>query len=66
MSPGPTGSLGTEIWFDDRAAVLGANGSGKSSFLWLLDLESYQGTVLAVTHDRWFARSLERFLVFTS
>ncbi len=27
-------------------------------------LESYQGTVLAVTHDRWFARSFERFLVF--
>jgi ATPase subunit of ABC transporter with duplicated ATPase domains len=27
-------------------------------------LESYQGTVLAVTHDRWFARSLDRFLVF--
>jgi len=28
-------------------------------------LESYQGTVLAVTHDRWFARSFERFLIFT-
>jgi hypothetical protein len=28
-------------------------------------LESYQGTVLAVTHDRWFARSFHRFLVFT-
>ncbi|HEV2451245.1 MAG TPA: ABC transporter ATP-binding protein, partial [Streptosporangiaceae bacterium] len=27
-------------------------------------LETYQGTVLAVTHDRWFARSLDRFLVF--
>ena len=27
-------------------------------------LESYQGTVVAVTHDRWFARSLDRFLVF--
>jgi ATPase subunit of ABC transporter with duplicated ATPase domains len=27
-------------------------------------LESYEGTVLAVTHDRWFARSLDRFLVF--
>jgi ATPase subunit of ABC transporter with duplicated ATPase domains len=27
-------------------------------------LESYQGTVLAVTHDRWFARSFDRFLVF--
>jgi ATPase subunit of ABC transporter with duplicated ATPase domains len=28
-------------------------------------LESYQGTVLAVTHDRRFARSFERFLIFT-
>jgi ATPase subunit of ABC transporter with duplicated ATPase domains len=27
-------------------------------------LESFQGTVLAVTHDRWFARSFDRFLVF--
>jgi ATPase subunit of ABC transporter with duplicated ATPase domains len=27
-------------------------------------LESFAGTVLAVTHDRWFARSLDRFLVF--
>jgi len=172
---GLTGSFGAEIWFDDRVAVLGANGSGKSSFLKLLagqtvphegvarlgarvapgffaqtharpdlagrtpveilmtehallineamaalaryelqgtarqpfgtlsggqqarlqilllelagatlllldeptdnldlpsaealheGLESYQGTVLAVTHDRWFARSFERFLVF--
>jgi len=173
---GTTGSFGTEIWFGDRVAVLGANGSGKSSFLRLLageqvphegqarlgarvvpgffaqtharpdleggtlaeilmtghalliseamaalaryelqacarlpfgqlsggqqarvqilllelagatlllldeptdnldlpsaealqqGLESYQGTVLAVTHDRWFARSFERFLIFT-
>jgi ATPase subunit of ABC transporter with duplicated ATPase domains len=173
---GTTGSFGTEIWYDDRVAVLGANGSGKSSFLRLLageqvphdgaarlgarvvpgffaqtharpdlagrvpaeilmtehallineamaalaryelqscarqpfgtlsggqqarlqilllelagatlllldeptdnldlpsaealqqGLESYQGTVLAVTHDRWFARSFERFLIFT-
>ena len=29
-------------------------------------LESCQGTVLAVMHDRWFARSFERFLLFTS
>jgi ATPase subunit of ABC transporter with duplicated ATPase domains len=29
-------------------------------------MESYQGTVLAVTHDRWFARSFDRFLVFRS
>jgi ATPase subunit of ABC transporter with duplicated ATPase domains len=27
-------------------------------------LESYLGTVLAVTHDRWFARSFDRFVVF--
>ncbi|MFI1255861.1 ABC-F family ATP-binding cassette domain-containing protein [Streptomyces netropsis] len=27
-------------------------------------LESYDGTVLSVTHDRWFARSFDRFLVF--
>jgi len=29
-------------------------------------LEVFEGTVLAVTHDRWFARSLDRFLVFGS
>ena len=29
-------------------------------------LESYAGTVVAVTHDRWFARSFDRFLVFRS
>lgn len=28
-------------------------------------LRSYDGTVLAVTHDRWFARDFDRFLVFT-
>lgn len=27
-------------------------------------LERFEGTVLAVTHDRWFARALDRFLVF--
>ncbi|MGL5819702.1 MAG: ABC-F family ATP-binding cassette domain-containing protein [Phycicoccus sp.] len=27
-------------------------------------LAAFEGTVLAVTHDRWFARSLSRFLVF--
>ncbi|WP_077059519.1 ATP-binding cassette domain-containing protein [Streptomyces sp. MP131-18] len=27
-------------------------------------LASFAGTVLAVTHDRWFARSFDRFLVF--
>lgn len=29
-------------------------------------LERFDGTVLAVTHDRWFARSFDRFLVFRS
>jgi ATPase subunit of ABC transporter with duplicated ATPase domains len=27
-------------------------------------LAAYEGTVLGVTHDRWFARSFDRFLVF--
>ena len=27
-------------------------------------LETFEGTVVAVTHDRWFARSLDRFLIF--
>ena len=27
-------------------------------------LDRFEGTVIAVTHDRWFARSLDRFLVF--
>ncbi len=27
-------------------------------------LSRYEGTVLAVTHDRWFARDFDRFLVF--
>jgi ATPase subunit of ABC transporter with duplicated ATPase domains len=27
-------------------------------------LDGYQGTVLAVTHDRWFARTFDRYLVF--
>ncbi|MFF8288336.1 ATP-binding cassette domain-containing protein [Streptomyces sp. NPDC016309] len=31
-----------------------------------LGLEAYEGTVLAVTHDRWFARSFDRYLVFGS
>ncbi|HET6909415.1 MAG TPA: ATP-binding cassette domain-containing protein [Mycobacteriales bacterium] len=29
-------------------------------------LAAYNGTVVAVTHDRWFARSFDRFLVFRS
>ena len=29
-------------------------------------LESFEGTVVAVTHDRWFARGFDRFLVFGS
>jgi ATPase subunit of ABC transporter with duplicated ATPase domains len=27
-------------------------------------LEQFEGTVLAVTHDRWFARGFDRFVVF--
>ena len=27
-------------------------------------LEGFEGTVVAVTHDRWFARGFDRFLVF--
>ncbi len=27
-------------------------------------LDSFEGTVLAVTHDRWFMRSFDRFLIF--
>lgn len=27
-------------------------------------LEGFEGTVLAVTHDRWFARGFDCFLVF--
>ncbi|WP_020578618.1 ABC-F family ATP-binding cassette domain-containing protein [Actinopolymorpha alba] len=27
-------------------------------------LAAYEGTVLAVTHDRWFARGFDRFLIF--
>ncbi len=27
-------------------------------------LEAFEGTVLAVTHDRWFAKGFDRFLVF--
>jgi len=29
-------------------------------------LATYAGTVVAVTHDRWFAREFDRFLVFWS
>jgi ATPase subunit of ABC transporter with duplicated ATPase domains len=29
-------------------------------------LEAFEGTVLAVTHDRWFARGFDRYLVFGS
>jgi ATPase subunit of ABC transporter with duplicated ATPase domains len=27
-------------------------------------LDSFEGTVIAATHDRWFARSFDRFLIF--
>ena len=29
-------------------------------------LRAFEGTVVAVTHDRWFARTFDRFLVFTA
>ena len=29
-------------------------------------LRGFEGTVVAVTHDRWFARSFDRYLVFGS
>ena len=29
-------------------------------------LAAFEGTVVAVTHDRWFARTLDRFLVFAA
>ena len=29
-------------------------------------LDAFEGTVLAVTHYRWFARSFDRFFVFGS
>ncbi|MDT0331978.1 ATP-binding cassette domain-containing protein [Nocardiopsis lambiniae] len=29
-------------------------------------LDAYEGTILAVTHDRWFARGFDRFVVFGS
>ncbi len=29
-------------------------------------LEAFEGTVVAVTHDRWFARGFDRFCVFGS
>jgi ATPase subunit of ABC transporter with duplicated ATPase domains len=27
-------------------------------------LDAFEGTVLAVTHDRWFAKSMDRFVIF--
>ncbi len=29
-------------------------------------IDSFEGTVIAVTHDRWFMQNLDRFLVFTA
>jgi ATPase subunit of ABC transporter with duplicated ATPase domains len=29
-------------------------------------LDAFEGTVVAVTHDRWFARTFDRFLIFRS
>ncbi len=31
---------------------------------WRTGLEAFDGTVIAVTHDRWFARGFDRFLVY--
>ena len=31
---------------------------------WRTGLTAFEGTVLAVTHDRWFARGFDRFLVY--
>ena len=31
---------------------------------WSTGWRAFQGTVIAVTHDRWFARSFDRFLIF--
>jgi hypothetical protein len=45
-----------EVFYGERVAVLGGNGSG--------GLRAFHGTVLAVTHDRWFARSFDRYVVF--
>ncbi len=28
------------------------------------EVVAYQGTILTVTHDRWFTRSFDRFLIF--
>jgi ATPase subunit of ABC transporter with duplicated ATPase domains len=29
-------------------------------------LDAFEGTVLAVTHDRWFSRTMDRFVIFGS
>ena len=29
-------------------------------------LEAFEGTVVAVTHDRWFARTFDRYVVFAA
>ncbi len=29
-------------------------------------LAEYEGSVLAVTHDRWFARSFDRYMIFAA
>ena len=29
-------------------------------------LEAFEGTVVAVTHDRWFARGFDRYVVFSA
>ncbi len=40
----------TEIWYGERVGVLGSNGSGKSTFLHLLE-QAAGGAVPAVRHS---------------
>ncbi|GII65677.1 hypothetical protein Skr01_57620 [Sphaerisporangium krabiense] len=46
---GLTRPFDTEIWYGERVAVLGANGSGKSHFLRLLTEASLEGTTTPAT-----------------
>ncbi|MEV0423569.1 ABC-F family ATP-binding cassette domain-containing protein [Streptosporangium canum] len=47
---GLTRPLDTEIWYGERVGVLGSNGSGKSTFLHLLE-QAADGAVPAVRHS---------------
>ncbi len=64
---GLTEPFDLEVRYGERVAVLGSNGSGKSQFLKLPAGRPgvpHEGTVPAVTHDRWFAEDFDRYLVF--